>query len=285
MLRSDTLWHKRRPRLSVVLFSTAAVLGACGQTSNDPKQAGSTSGTGGTGGSGAGTGGSGAGTGGTSGTASGGASGTASGGASGTASGGALGSGSGGALGSGSGGASGSGSGADGGAGGIPGMCPGTGAAIPAKDPLPAPRAAAGVCGQPGTPIDVLDRNAAPRELTGTWVCCANSPAPLDPQWTPKPCELFGKAHDAIEFTGDGKLRLLAFEGDQLRPVAGAATGEWSVGGGTPEQGGITCPLFLRLSNGSSLEEMNFRFTRSPTKLWLSSQLSPGGPHYAGTTP
>jgi hypothetical protein len=131
-------------------------------------------------------------------------------------------------------------------------------------------------------PIDVLDRNAAPAELTGTWVCCTSSPAPLEPEWTPRPCELFGQAHDAIEFTSDGKLRSLAFEGDSLRPVAGAATGEWMIGGGTPEMGGLTCPLFLRLSNPDASEDLRFRFTRSPTKLWLGLQSIQGGPHYAG---
>jgi hypothetical protein len=182
----------------------------------------------------------------------------------------------------GSGGTSGTGSGGDGGNSGTSGLsCPGTDAAIPAKDPLPAPRAASSSCAQPGTPIDVLDRNAAPSELTGTWICCTSSPAPLEPEWTPRACELFGQAHDAIEFTSDGRWRFLAFEGDSLRPVAGAAVGEWMIGGGTPEQGGLTCPLFLRLSNPNALEDLRFRFTRSPTKLWLGLQLIQGGPHYA----
>jgi hypothetical protein len=184
---------------------------------------------------------------------------------------------------SGSGGASGTSNGGDGGNSGSAGMsCPGTDAAIPAKDPLPAPRAAAAACGQPGTPIDVLDRSSAPSELTGTWICCTSSPAPLEPEWTPRACDLFGQAHDAIEFTSDGKLRLLAFEGDSLRPVTGAATGEWMIGGGTPEQGGLTCPLFLRLSTPIASEDLRFRFTRSPTKLWLGFQSVQGGPHYAG---
>jgi hypothetical protein len=182
----------------------------------------------------------------------------------------------------GTGGSGGTGAGGDGGSSGTAAMCPGTDAAIPAKDPLPAPRAAAAACVQPGTPIDVLDRTGAPAQLTGTWVCCTSSPAPLEPEWTPRPCALFGQAHDAIEFASDGKLRLLAFEGDSLRPVAGAVTGEWSIGGGTPEQGGLTCPLFLRLSNSNASEDLRFRFTRSPTKLWLGLQSIQGGPHYAG---
>jgi hypothetical protein len=161
--------------------------------------------------------------------------------------------------------------------------CPGTDAAIPAKDPLLAPAAAAAACRERGMPIDVLNRDVAQAELVGTWLCCADSPAPLEPEWSPKPCELFGNAHDGIEFTSDGKWGLLALESNQLRPVAGS-TGQWLVGGGTPEHGGLTCPLFLRIEGADSSEEMRFRFTRSPTKLWLSSQNSVGGPHYAATS-
>jgi hypothetical protein len=236
-------WHSLRSWLSPLAASIAIV--ACGQTSDEPAPSIS---AGGTAGSGAGTGGDG-GTGGST---------------------------------AGSSGASGMGAGADGGNSGTSGWsCPGTDAAIPAKDPLPAPRAAVASCAQPGTPIDVLDRSAAPSELTGTWICCTSSPAPLEPEWTPRACELFGQAHDAIEFTSDGRWRFLAFEGDSLRPVAGAEVGEWMIGGGTPEQGGLTCPLFLRLSNPNVLEDLRFRFTRSPTKLWLGLQLVQGGPHYA----
>jgi hypothetical protein len=188
-----------------------------------------------------------------------------------------------GGSGAGTGGTSGTGTGGVGGNSGTAGTsCPGTDAAIPAKDPLPAPRAATAACAERGTPIDVLDRTAALAELTGAWVCCTSSPAPLEPEWTPRPCELFGQAHDAIEFTSDGKLRFLTLEGDSLRPLAGAATGEWAIGGGTPEQGGLTCPLFLRLSNPNASEDLRFRFTRSPTKLWLGLQSIQGGPHYAG---
>jgi hypothetical protein len=133
-------------------------------------------------------------------------------------------------------------------------------------------------------PIDVLNRDVAQGELVGTWLCCADSPAPLEPEWSPKPCELFGSTHEGIEFASDGKWRFLALESNQLRPVPGAVPGQWLVGGGTPEHGGLTCPLFLRIEGADSSEEMSFRFTRSPTKLWLSSRNSVGGPHYAAAS-
>ena len=68
---------------------------------------------------------------------------------------------------------------------------------------------------------------------------------------------------------------------DVLRPAPGSTTGSWTVGGGTPEQGGLTCPLFLWLEDPTASDEMRFRFTRSPTKLQLSSQSGGARLHYA----